>query len=670
MSREKMISAFSTYLNTGIISHNVREEILESWKRCREIGVNPYQIKANEILSDEEFEKVLADNTHLIKYSVAFMKDLYKFVEGFGLAVALTDANGVLLKIIGDEKPLQTLRLGNFIEGASWSETSAGTNAISMSLCTGVPYQIVSYEHFCMCSQTVTCSCAPIRDENCNIQGFINIVEKSDNTNKYTLSLAVASAIAIEYCLKMVKNQERCQIANSYKQLIINSISQGVIAVDSNGIITHFNDLAKNMLQYSPDSVFIGKNVLKIFPTEEYMLKEIMERRRVLADEEITLTGKYKAASCMVSTHEIIMDDKYDGILFILDEITRVKRMAHKITNAVAALSFDDLIGEDPSYKRVIEFAKLAAKSDSNVLLLGESGSGKDVLAQAIHNASNRHYGPFVAINCSAIPRELIASELFGYEEGAFTGARKGGNPGKFELCDGGTLFLDEIGEMPPDLQASLLRVIEEKSITRVGGQKVIPVDVRIISATNKNLDEEIEKGLFRQDLFYRLNVMKIVIPPLRERKRDIQALAESFYVTLCHNMKKKVQSIPQEYIDILMNYQFPGNIRELRNIIERSVNLSKDGELDILSIPQEVVDHSVENHILSEVNRYSGIKKHLNINPTLSVEEFERQKILLLLKRFEGNVSAVASELQIARTTLYRKMKRYNIQNRERSKS
>ena len=240
MSREKMISAFSTYLNTGIISHNVREEILESWKRCREIGVNPYQIKANEILSDEEFEKVLADNTHLIKYSVAFMKDLYKFVEGFGLAVALTDANGVLLKIIGDEKPLQTLRLGNFIEGASWSETSAGTNAISMSLCTGAPYQIVSYEHFCMCSQTVTCSCAPIRGENCNIQGFINIVEKSDNTNKYTLSLAVASAIAIEYCLKMVKNQERCQIANSYKQLIINSISQGVIAVDSNGRITHF----------------------------------------------------------------------------------------------------------------------------------------------------------------------------------------------------------------------------------------------------------------------------------------------------------------------------------------------------------------------------------------------------------------------------------------------
>ena len=221
--------------------------------------------------------------------------------------------------------------------------------------------------------------------------------------------------------------------------------------------------------------------------------------------------------------------------------------------------------------KETIEVARMAARSSSNVLIEGESGTGKELFAQAIHNASKRSAGPFVAVNCGAIPRELIASELFGYSEGAFTGAKKGGNPGKFELADGGTLFLDEIGDMPLEQQVALLRVIQEKSVSRIGSNQVIPVDVRIICATNKNLLELMQTGRFRQDLYYRLNVINLRILPLRERKEDIPVLFQHFLQQMNQEGNQLSQ---QDVIEHLLSYDWPGNVRELQNVVERFVHL------------------------------------------------------------------------------------------------
>jgi len=239
------------------------------------------------------------------------------------------------------------------------------------------------------------------------------------------------------------------------------------------------------------------------------------------------------------------------------------------------SFTFKDIVGKSPALKKSLQLALIAAESDSNVLIYGESGTGKEVFAQAIHNQSSRRFGPFVAINCGALPKELIESEFFGYEEGAFTGAVRGGKKGKFELAAGGTIFLDEIGEMPLEQQVMLLRVLQNKSFMRLGGSKTIKADVRIICATNKNLRQEVERGGFRQDLFYRLNVLDIALPPLRERREDIALLFDHLLNQICQQVDLAPPVVESQVLDILKDYAWPGNVRELQNIIERMFSLS-----------------------------------------------------------------------------------------------
>lgn len=325
----------------------------------------------------------------------------------------------------------------------------------------------------------------------------------------------------------------------------------------------------------------------------------------------------------------------------IMSEISRAKRIARKFSNNTAKLIFDNLLGEDRSFKATIEAARLAARSNSTILLLGESGTGKDVCAQAIHNASTRSRGPFVSINCGASPKELIASELFGYVEGAFTGASRGGNVGKFEMADGGTLFLDEIGEMPLDLQVHLLRVLEQRCLTRLGGHDVIPVDVRIIAATNKNLEQAVEEGYFRRDLYYRLNVITLRMPPLRERQEDIPLLTAHFY----RQFYDGPAYIPPDYQRLLLEYNWPGNIRELRNIVERTVSLSPNGEHSAAYLP----------------DTFRKITAQLP-SAQISLTTMEKKLLIDLLRSKDGNLTQVAGELGIARTTLYRRLKKYGL--------
>jgi transcriptional regulator with PAS, ATPase and Fis domain len=270
------------------------------------------------------------------------------------------------------------------------------------------------------------------------------------------------------------------------------------------------------------------------------------------------------------------------------------------------------------------------------------------MFAQAIHNASNRAQELFLAINCAALPRELISSELFGYEDGAFTGARKGGNPGKFELADQGTMFLDEIGEMPLDMQASLLRVLENGTIERLGGREPIPVNVRIIAATNKKLLEEVKKGNFRLDLYYRLGVMIINIPPLRERAGDVPELVEHFIKTIGPRHGKNITGIENQAMDILINYDWPGNVRELNNVIERAINICSGNILTTDMLPPEMYENNPEYIKIWEDNP--------------SIDIMEEQLIRNYLNKFSNNRSKVARELGISRSSLYRKMAKFSI--------
>ena len=340
------------------------------------------------------------------------------------------------------------------------------------------------------------------------------------------------------------------------------------------------------------------------------------------------------------------------GCIIIFDEIRRTQRMVARYVGATARLTFDDIIGKSAAFRRSIAMAQAAARSDASILLLGESGTGKDILAQAIHNASSRRDNPYVAINCGAIPKELVASELFGYAEGAFTGAKRGGSAGKFEMADGGTIFLDEIGEMPLDLQVHLLRVLENRTITRVGGAEAIPINVRVIAATNADLKEAVDTGLFRSDLYYRLNVISLNLPPLRERIGDIPMLIRHFYGQYFDGQIV----IPEDYEEILCRYSWPGNIRELRNIIERTVSLSPDKRLRVDYLPPDLVKTK------KPVHKAPASETGPDQKSITTVRDAEKEALIASIISNQGNITKAAKDLGIARVTVYRKLKAYGI--------
>lgn len=327
------------------------------------------------------------------------------------------------------------------------------------------------------------------------------------------------------------------------------------------------------------------------------------------------------------------------------------------LQNGRARYVFDDMIGKSESFIKLKEIAKKAAASTSNVLLLGESGTGKELLAQSIHNASIRGSNRFVAINCGAMPKDMIESELFGYVDGAFTGSRRGGAEGKFEYASGGSIFLDEIGDMPLDLQVVLLRVIQEQQITRVGGNKITPIDVRIIAATHHNLREDVLNKSFREDLYYRLNVFPIYLPPLRNRIEDVPHLSEYFLRTLSSKIGKPYMSLTPDAINKLMDYHWPGNIRELENVLERAINVVSGHYIDAPDLFIEGFSFSTNKSVLEE--KPSTEREPNSIIP---LDVLEKDAISHALSVNKGNVKQTAIDLGISRNTLYSKIKTYGL--------
>lgn len=425
-----------------------------------------------------------------------------------------------------------------------------------------------------------------------------------------------------------------------YVDNLIKNIPLGIAISDGEGYVKNVNHKLLDMFGYKLEEL-IERPVSILFKEPEKVNRLLAEKKKII-EEEVFIKAKSNKIRFTLSAYPI---DAYSrDIIYIFADIKKERRMANRLSENKAIYTFDKIITQNESFIRLIQFAKEVADSKSTILITGESGTGKEILAQSIHNHSNRRNGPFVAINSGAIPESLIESELFGYEEGAFTGAKKEGQPGKFELAHKGTIFLDEIGEMPYDMQTRLLRVIEEGSVSRIGGLEQKLVDVRIIAASNKNLKEEVEKGNFRKDLFYRLNVLPIEIPPLRERKDDIPLLVDYFMEKLSLRLNKKKILVSKEKIDELVNYNWPGNVRELENYIELSINLGYMpglGEERISFKPKEIGEYRHEH---------------------LTLEYMEKIHILKVLKIFSGNITKSAKALGIGRNTLYRKMDKYGI--------
>jgi len=437
---------------------------------------------------------------------------------------------------------------------------------------------------------------------------------------------------------------------------IISNMSDGVIIISRQGEIEFINQTLKVMLGKTRADI---KEQLsfEMLVADNKNLERMLTKKQAFRDEEVSLAMEGRDMQFLATGTPIEdPDGRVNKIILVLKPLAEVHRLVNRYSSFQARFHFDDILTCSEIMEDTIALAKAASQNKSTILIQGESGTGKEMFAQSIHNQSPFSDGPFIAVNCGAIPRELVGSELFGYVEGAFTGARKGGSPGKFELAQGGTLFLDEIGDMPLEQQAALLRVLQEKQVSRLGSSKAIPVNVRVICATNRDLYNEVQKGTIRKDLYFRLNVISLRIPPLRERPEDIDLLLKHFLIQGDPEWLEHTPTIDPAVWKLLKNYPWPGNVRELQNFAERIQFAVSDYSIKLEDLPYEIQTL----HEKETVRPIMSMPAYLNIKQQLA--EVEAQQIKALLLQFNGNVSRVAEALGVSRRTVDRRIKKYGL--------
>lgn len=614
-----------------------------SHDRCKGLNLNSNQVYSKMILNEVELQKRFTQKRELILTAAPYIEKLCNFVKGSNFFALFTDGEGCILNAIGDEEILSEAFRMKMVPGAFMDEENIGTNAMSMVLTEEKPIQISGKEHYIQAYHKWTCSAAPIKGIYGDIIGVINLTGYIECVHPHTLGMVASASNAIEEMLKVKQYNEMLTVNSKHIQSIFDSIPMGIITSNMDGEIRTLNREAVRMFGYRADEmkkmniseliVDFNKIVSSLYKCEEFKQRDIyINAQKNKVRFNLTVYSAYNSIEDIIE------------IIFIFQEKKVERRLADRIRAGKAIYTFDKIIGTNENFVRIINYAKKISDSKSTILIMGESGTGKELFAQSIHNHSSRMNEVFIAVNCGAIPRELIEAELFGYEEGAFTGAKKGGYPGKFEIADGGTIFLDEIGEMPLDMQTKLLRVIEEGSVNRIGNVKPRLVNVRIIAATNRDLKKEVEEGNFRKDLYYRLNVLPIYLPPLRKRKDDISQLVKYFMTSISESLNKKEVKITEEYIEDFVNYDWPGNVRELENTIELIINTE--------TIPANLF------------YKEDGFEECvININEgSLKLEEIEKQHIIRVLGKYKGNITQAAKVLGIGRNTLYCKLDKYNI--------
>lgn len=644
------IYRFVIIIGGGVLvySQDKHQEIIEnSHQRCEKYLLNRNFVDHNIPLSREELKTKLEINKEFIELAIPFINNLHEFLNDTGYCIMLSDRDGCILYIKGTEEDIRTAYENHIEVGMYKDEKTAGTNGIGTALFEDLPVQINGSEHYLYYHHLWSCTGAPIHDVAGNIIGCLNITAKVGKVHNHTLGLVVAAVSAIENEMKVKKAHDELYFAYSQVHKLVGSIKAGIIAVDIFGNIRQANNYMYKILNGN-DKKIENKKIAEIIENWDEIFAECIKHNGKL-NQEIYLRGKpNRRYNC-----EIYGIEDQEGIvreyMVIIEEIDKVYSLVSKYSGFDAKYSFDNITDKSEIMKKLKEDARKVADSETTVLIQGESGTGKELFAHSIHNASSRRHHPFIAINCAAIPKSLIESELFGYEEGSFTGASKKGHPGKFELANGGTIFLDEIGEMPLDMQAKLLRVIQDRSVVRIGGTRKNYVDIRIIAATNKDLRTEIKMNSFRADLFYRLNVFSLIIPPLRERIDDVEPLVVCFVNKFSSRFNKKVVQVDQDVIRILESYYWPGNIRELENVIERIFNEIEDSRITYSCLPK----HIIEN--------YEQVFKNLEIKNNKLLNS-EMREINNALRSTKGNIKESARILGIGRSTLYRKLKKYDI--------
>ncbi|MCG8485429.1 MAG: sigma 54-interacting transcriptional regulator [Clostridia bacterium] len=495
--------------------------------------------------------------------------------------------------------------------------------------------------------------CTPIKIDNVVI-GIIGLIAFDEKQKKFLVNkkksmISFVEKMADFLAVKAVQNEMYDQLKISKEEIdtILETVHESIIGLDKQGYINHCNSAAETLLKTPRDEIL--KKHISVFMPGATALDVLKTGKGYTENEEIYSTSKGKF-HFIVTVKPIINITQISGAVISFRDIEEAQKLVYNMSQRTLKYTFDDIIGESEEIRKIKNQALLISRGSSTVLITGESGTGKEMFAKAVHYASSRAKAPFVTVNCGAIPENLLESELFGYEKGAFTGANEKGKIGKFELANGGTIFLDEIGDMPIHLQVKLLHVLQNMRFERVGGNRTVMVDVRVVAATNRDLEEMITEGKFREDLYYRLSVIPLMIPPLRERKDDILLLMQHFLKKYNIFMNKDITDFSDEVKKIYLNYEWNGNVRELENAVEYGVNMTFGNKIGLDAVPLRLTRH---DHSTTTI-----IDNGLPLNE--QVRLFEREILMKKLKEYGNTQKAklkIADDLGVSRATLYRKL-------------
>lgn len=665
---KKINKAWEDFQITGEVKEvsAVKEEIVASWNRCRKNSLDPYDNPNKIVVSEEELERRRLKSRVLLLNTPMILNIFVNIIGGLGFRFDLYDSDLILLTQFGNKEIMEEARKNGIVPGLSREEGVSGTAAPNLAKMYKKPFHILGPEHYNKNLHHLTCASTPIYIM-CEFIGVLSISGHYSLLHGHTLGLVIALGRLIEKQITQGMMLKDLRLSEDYLKSVIDSISDGIIVVDDMGTITMINQIAKSMFDVNDDVV--GAKVASIFG-EENIFEEVLETKCSIRNKEISLVKDNRVLRFISNIDSISNRENFKGIVSVLKPMPSAKSLVKNVYGLRAHFTFNDIIGESDLFHKVVTVSKHAASVGTTILLQGESGTGKEVFAQAIHNESRFGNGPFVALNCAAVPGELIESELFGYERGAFTGASKDGRQGKFELAENGTIFLDEISSMPLSMQATLLRVIQTKKIVRLGGNEEIPVNARLICATNRDLWEQVMERTFREDLFYRINVFMLEIPPLRKRIEDIPLLAR-FFVRQKGDRYNYNMQISDEVIDFFCRYHWRGNVRELENVVERALVMasargSKTIEIqDVISYNGFSKTHSYkdgeivdgEGGTLAEAESSSD-----QIDDSYNLQEKEIEFLKKAIKSTHGNITQAAKLMGISRATLHRKLKLYGI--------
>ncbi len=642
-------------------SHETRDKsdiIHRSWARCvKQHGLDPTAARPARIIESGRLRERQEQIESFLRVARAGMEQLFKRVSSLGYVLLLTDAEGIAVDYIGNDQWDRELRRAGLYLGADWNEQHVGTCGVGTCIYEREPLTCHQDDHFDSTHIGLTCTAAPLFDPTGEFMGVLDVsalrspeARESQHLTRH-LTVMYAQMVDDSNFLRHFHNQWILRLG--FDWALVNVSGEAMVAFDRDGMIVGANTGARKalvaILEGARQPSLIGRRLTDVFKAT---LDDMWRLTRLGTSTDRTMLSTL--------THQLY----YAMVVPPRPALTRSAGSQSSSASSVAALdcsALDNLAGDDVKMKRLIDQAKRLVNKSVNILLHGETGTGKELIARALHNSSARRKNPFVAVNCAAIPESLIESELFGYVAGSFTGGRAKGMRGLIQQSDGGTLFLDEIGDMPLQLQCRLLRVLSEKEILPIGGDKPIPVELTVVAASNRDLRRLIGEGVFREDLYYRLCGATLLLPPLRER--DDRSYVISRVLDQEGAQMGINAAISDRAMALFLAFPWPGNIRQLRNVIRFALAVCENGFIDIGDLPQELDVDFQDSTTPKQPPAIAGVRGMSQSEALVPLEASpDAVRLLEVLRRHHWNITSVSNELRVCRATVYRQMKRWNI--------